>query len=125
MARVGLEPELAGRFPHQLSGGQRQRVAWARALAAEPRVLLLDEPFSALDPPLRRALAKRVAELAEAGRAILWVGHDLGEATERADRLGILAAGRLVELGPAKRLLAAPEHPLTRALVAAHRDPLG
>jgi len=125
MARVGLEQELAHRFPHQLSGGQRQRVAWARALAPGPAVFLLDEPFSALDPPLRSALAARLQELAREGKALLLVTHDLGEVAGLADRLGIMAAGRLVEVGRVARILEAPEHPVTRAMVACHRDPLG
>ncbi len=100
LRRLGLA-HLADRLPHQLSGGERQRVALARALAMEPQVLLLDEPFSAVDPRLRQALRELLAEvLAETGRPTLLVSHDLDDVRYLADTVGVMVAGRLHCLGP-------------------------
>src|SRR5262249_55445012 len=100
MALVGLERE-AGRFPHQLSGGQQQRVALARALAPRPRVLLLDEPLSALDALTRTVLRDEIRRIQlTLGTTALYVTHDQAEAMAVADRIGVMEAGRLVELGP-------------------------
>ena len=100
---VGLEPEqFAGRYPHQLSGGQRQRVGLARALAAEPGVLLMDEPFGALDPLTRSEMQDMMRGLmARLKKTVLLVTHDLDEALYLGDRIVLLSAGRLVaNLGP-------------------------
>jgi molybdate transport system ATP-binding protein len=106
--RVHLQG-LAQRYPDELSGGQQQRVAVARALAREPRVLLLDEPFSAVDRATREALYNELAELREELRMpVLLVTHDLDEATLLADRLCILAAGRTLQAGAPEQLLQAP-----------------
>ena len=102
-------PELAGRYPDQLSGGQRQRVALARALAIEPRVLLLDEPFGALDPAVRRDLRHWLRQLHDhTGLTTVMVTHDRTEALEVADRVAILRAGRLEQVDTPAGLWAAP-----------------
>lgn len=123
LAEVGLAPDAAGRFPHQLSGGERQRAALARALSVGPRALLLDEPFSGLDPPLRAELGGRLRRLARAGRAALLVTHHLGDACAAADRLGVLVAGRIVEWGAPEAVLERPRHPWTRALAECFSRP--
>ena len=119
---VGLPPaDYAHRHPHQLSGGQRQRVALARALAAEPPLLLLDEPFGALDPVTRRELQDEFVRLRrDAGTSALFVTHDLGEAARVADRIALLAAGRVVASGTLDDLARSP-HPEARAFVEASR----
>ena len=121
---VGLEPStFAERRPHQLSGGQRQRVGVARALAADPPLLLLDEPFGALDPVTRSELQREFRDLVRRlGKAALFVTHDLREALALGDRVGVMAAGRLVELASAKRFLES-DHPEARALAATLESP--
>jgi len=120
LLEVGLAPELAARFPHELSGGERQRLAIARALAAEPQGLLLDEPVSALDPSHRAQVLNLLVELRERrGLACLLVTHDLALVRVLADRLAVLEDGRLVECGAAEELLARPRSRATRRLVEA------
>ena len=116
---VGLPPsEFAARRPHQLSGGQRQRVGVARALAADPPLLLLDEPFGALDPITRAGIQREFRDLVHRlGKAALFVTHDLREALALGDRVGVMAGGRLVAIEPAGRFLEC-EHPEARALAA-------
>ena len=116
---VGLPPaEYADRRPHQLSGGQRQRVGVARALAADPPLLLLDEPFGALDPITRAELQREFRDLVRRlGKAALFVTHDLREALTVGDRVGVMDDGRLVALEPAESLIAS-DHPAARALAA-------
>ncbi|HJU86223.1 MAG TPA: ATP-binding cassette domain-containing protein [Gemmatimonadota bacterium] len=116
---VGLPAsEYADRRPHQLSGGQRQRVGVARALAADPPLLLLDEPFGALDPITRAELQREFRGLVRGlGKAALFVTHDLREALVVGDRVGVMEGGRMVALEPAERLLAS-DHPAARALAA-------
>lgn len=100
MAMVALDPRLASLWPHELSGGQQQRVALARALSQQPRLMLLDEPFSALDTGLRAATRKAVmALLADAGVAAILVTHDQNEALSFADRLAVMHNGRLTQVG--------------------------
>jgi osmoprotectant transport system ATP-binding protein len=103
LERVGLPPEdFANRFPRQLSGGQRQRVGVARALAADPPILLFDEPFGALDPVTRHEIRTEFTALArDLGKTILFVTHDIREALELGDHIGLLLRGRLEELLPA------------------------
>jgi sulfate/thiosulfate transport system ATP-binding protein len=102
-------PELGSRYPAQLSGGQRQRVALARALAIEPRMLLLDEPFGALDAPVRRDLRRWLREMHDrAGVTTVFVTHDQEEALDLADRVAILSAGQLIQLGAPQALYDAP-----------------
>ncbi len=108
LERVGLSG-LEGRRPHQLSGGQKQRVALARALAAKPRLLLLDEPYSALDPVLREELRLEVAALLQAeGVSALHVTHDPDEALAVADRVAVMEGGRIVQEGPPAEVYARP-----------------
>jgi osmoprotectant transport system ATP-binding protein len=103
LVRVGLPPEeYAHRYPRQLSGGQRQRVGVARALAADPPMLLFDEPFGALDPVTRHEIRREFTALArDLGKTILFVTHSVREALELGDHIGVLAGGRLEELLPA------------------------
>lgn len=106
---VELDPELATRFPHELSGGQQQRVGVARALANAPRLMLLDEPFGALDPPTRDRLQRSFLDVQRRLRltAVL-VTHDMAEALLMADRIGVMRAGRLIQLDTPDVLLRAP-----------------
>ncbi|MFZ1286667.1 MAG: ABC transporter ATP-binding protein, partial [Candidatus Phosphoribacter sp.] len=107
---VGLDPVLAGRYPAQLSGGQQQRVGVARALAADPPVMLMDEPFSAVDPVVREQLQDDVLRLQrELGKTVLFVTHDIDEAIKLGDQVAVLGVGgRLAQLGSPARLLADP-----------------
>ena len=124
LAAVGLDPALATRWPHQLSGGQRQRVAIARALACDPDLLVCDEAVSALDAHHRRGVLDLLARLKrERGLALLFVTHDLAAAAAVAERIAVLEAGRIVELGDAAEVLAHPRHAHTQALVAARQIP--
>jgi ABC-type glutathione transport system ATPase component len=118
---VGLDPvALGGRLPGQISGGQRQRVAIARALAVEPRVLLLDEPVSALDAANRNHVLRVLDRLRrERELAIVMISHDLGSLAGIADRIVVLYRGQVVEEGPAARVLLQPSHPYTQRLIAA------
>jgi osmoprotectant transport system ATP-binding protein len=119
LRRVGLDPaEFGNRSPGTLSGGQRQRAALARALAADPDIVLLDEPFSALDALTRSELHRTFRALLDEGEfTVLFVTHDLREADRLADRVGVLREGRLLQLAPMAQLRAAPEHPYVEALL--------
>ena len=110
LAMVGLDPgEFGGRRPRELSGGQRQRVGVARALAADPTLLLMDEPFGSLDPLARRAMQKEFRDWrSRLGMAVLLVTHDLREAFQLADRVGVLAGGRLRQIGSREDLMTRP-----------------
>ncbi|WP_345751073.1 ABC transporter ATP-binding protein [Microbacterium rhizophilus] len=110
METVGLDPRLANRYPSQLSGGQQQRVGVARALAADPNILLMDEPFGAVDPIVRRELQQELLRLQqELGKTILFVTHDVEEAFLLGDEVVILATGgRIVQRGTPAQILAAP-----------------
>ena len=120
LARVGLAPEVADRFPRALSGGMRQRVAIARALAPEPEFLVADEPVSALDVSIGAEILALLRGLrAERGLAMLFVSHDLGAVRALCDRVVVLYLGRVMEEARAADLFAAPRHPYTRALLSA------
>ncbi len=120
MRQVGLEPaQFAARWPHELSGGQRQRVAFARALAAGARTLLLDEPFGALDAITRGDLQAMFLDLRRAsGLAALLVTHDLHEAGLVADRVAVMHQGRIAQIGPLAELIAQPAAPYVAELLA-------
>ncbi len=120
LSAVGLDPGMAARYPHQFSGGQRQRIAIARALACDPDLLVCDEAVSALDAHHRREILALLATLKrERGLALLFVTHDLAAAAAVAERIAVLEAGRIVEIGDADDVLRNPRHAHTRALVAA------
>jgi len=117
--QVGLRPEVAERFPHELSGGMKQRVCIAIAICLRPKVILADEPTSALDVVVQRQVMetlRRVQE--ELGASVLLVGHDMGLMAQFVNRLGVMYAGRLVEVSPVRDIFAGPLHPYTRLLIA-------
>jgi peptide/nickel transport system ATP-binding protein len=125
--RLPSEPEFVRRFPHELSGGQKQRVAIAMAFAARPRVVILDEPTTGLDVVTQATVLGEVDRLRhELGTAMVYVSHDLAVVAGVADRVAVMYAGRIVELGPTNQVLGEPAHPYTRGLVEAvpdHRAP--
>ncbi|GAB3597404.1 ABC transporter ATP-binding protein [Microbacterium tumbae] len=126
LERVGLNPAWASRFPHQFSGGQKQRIAIARALAARPKLLIADEPISALDASTQTSVAGLMRDLvAEVGAGMLFISHDLAVVRRIADRTLVMYAGRVLESGGTAELWADPRHPYTRSLLAAIPEPDG
>ncbi|MFE2491633.1 ABC transporter ATP-binding protein [Streptomyces mirabilis] len=115
--RVRLSEDLLDRLPGELSGGQRQRVAVARALVTEPRLVILDEPVSALDSANRVQILQILKELRADGVALVFISHDLGSVAGVADRIAVLYQGELVEVGAAADVISRPQHVYTRLLV--------
>ncbi|WP_406175592.1 ABC transporter ATP-binding protein [Streptomyces sp. NBC_00996] len=123
MERVGLDPAMARRYPYQLSGGQQQRVGVARALASDPPILLMDEPFSAVDPVVRRGLQEELLRIqGELGKAIVFVTHDMDEAITIGDRIAVMrTGGKLAQFAAPDELLSSPADPFVEEFLGADR----
>jgi len=120
LAEVGLSEDVARMYPHELSGGMKQRACIAIAISLRPRVIIADEPTSALDVVVQRQVMATLARVQQdLAAAVILVGHDMGLMAQFVDRLGVMYAGRLVEVAPIADIIASPRHPYTRALIAA------
>ena len=120
LSMVGLLPEHAARFPTEFSGGQRQRVGVARALACDPKLIILDEPTSALDVTVQAGVLAMLADLrARLGVSFLFVSHDLSVVRHISDRIAVMQRGRIVELGETEDVFTDPQHPYSRELLSA------
>ena len=121
---VGLSPKMLSRFPYEMSGGERQRIGFAQAIAAEPKLILADEPVSMLDVSIRVGVLNMMSGLRDQeGVSLLYITHDLASARYVADRIIVMYAGHLVETGPTETVLSDPKHPYTQLLLSAVADP--
>ncbi|MBB4381433.1 MULTISPECIES: ABC transporter ATP-binding protein [unclassified Bradyrhizobium] len=125
LRHVGLRPEQSGRYPHEFSGGQRQRIGIARALILNPKIVICDEPVSALDVSIRAQIINLLLELKDTlGLSYIMISHDLGVVEHMSDRVAVMYLGRIVENGQWREIFERPAHPYTQALIAAIPDPL-
>jgi oligopeptide/dipeptide ABC transporter ATP-binding protein len=116
---VGLRPDVAGMYPHELSGGMKQRACIAIAISLRPKVIIADEPTSALDVVVQKQVMETLARVQkDLGASVIMVGHDMGLVAQFVDRLGVMYAGKLVEVSPVKDIFTKPLHPYTQLLIA-------